>query len=590
VRYINRWDLASGPIVFYLTNEIPPEYRPAVRAGILQWNAAFARIGIEKAIEVRDPPSEVDFDPDDVRYSTVRWITSDQPQFGAYAPSLANPFTGQILRAEIVIEGEALRSVKRGYVESVVPTRGSRANIEGCEASDCAYQEQSAQLAALGTLALRADGASSEQTRSYAVDWLRSVVLHETGHALGLRHNFAASTIYPLARLNDRAFTRKHGLVGSVMDYTPVNLSPHGEPQGDYFQLQLGPYDEWAILYGYMRFGAVAKPQDEVAHLRAVAQDSTLPEFAYSTDEDAYGAFALDPAVSLFDLSGDPLAWDARQFRVVDRIVQRLDSVYPRDDRPYYEERRAFLTSMANYERAGSLVVKYLGGSSTSRAHRGQRGGEAPVRPIPRETQKRAFDLLAAHVFARGAFQFSPQLIRNLGADRYTHWNSTGGLQRQDFPFGDFVAQTQDGIIEDMLAPLTLARIADQEALGRGAADVMTLHDLFDWMNGAVFDDIVPAGPHSADPLRSIDPLRRSLQRRYGELLIAFILAPSSLLDRIGYPSDTASLARYELHRLQPQIAARLTSQRLDVATRAHLENLQHRVTEALSARSIQSN
>jgi hypothetical protein len=187
-------------------------------------------------------------------------------------------------------------------------------------------------------------------------------------------------------------------------------------------------------------------------------------------------------------------------------------------------------------------------------------------------------------VFASSAFAFSPELIRHLGADRYAHWNSTGGLQRQDFPFSEFVAQVQDDTLEDMLSPLTLTRIADQEALGQGRGETIALRDLFDWMNGAVFGDLAGGG------LRSVDPLRRSLQRRYADLLIAYALAPSSLLDRIGYPSDTPALARYELHGLQPQIAARLASARLDVATRAHLENLQHHVTEALTARSIQAN
>lgn len=582
VRYVNRWDLSNGPIVFYLTKEIPPEYRLAVRAGIQQWNAAFAKLGIENAIEVRDPPNDPDWDPDDVRYSTVRWLSSDQPLFGGYTPTIVNPFTGQILRAEIVLEGEALRSIKRGYVENVVPTRGIR-NLEGCEESDCEYQEQSAELAALGTLSLRAAGASTTQTRDYAQAWLRSIVLHETGHALGLRHNFAASTIYPLPRLTDRKFTTAHGLVGSVMDYTPVNLSPRGEPQADYFQLQLGPYDYWAILYGYVRFGNVVKPEDEAGRLRAIAAESTRPEYAYSTDEDAYGPYALDPNVALFDLSSDPLAWDERQYRVAGSIVRDLDRVYPRDDRPFYEERRAFLTSMGSFERTSSLIVKYLGGSYTSRSHRGQRGGADPVRPIPRATQKRAFDLLAARVFSNDAFSFSPQLIRRLGADRYSHWNSSGGMGRQDFPLGEFVAQMQDGVLEEIFGPLTLARIADQETLGRGGADTMKLGDLFDWTNGAIYAEIENPG------LRSIAPLRRGLQRRYADLLIAYVLAPSSVLDRIGYPSDTAALARYALQRLEPQVAERLGSPRLDGATRAHLEDLRHRVESALTARSIQS-
>ncbi len=249
-------------------------------------------------------------------------------------------------------------------------------------------------------------------------------------------------------------------------------------------------------------------------------------------------------------------------FRVVDRIVQDLDHVYPRDDRPYYEERRAFMTSMASYERASSLIVKYLGGSYTSRAHRGQRGGEGPVRPIPRAEQKRAFDLLAAHEFAAGAFQFSPELIRHLGADRYSHWNSTGGTQRQDFPFGDFVAQMQDGAIEDVLSPLTQSRIADQEALGRGAADVMTLRDLFDWMNAAVFDDIATAGPHSIGPPRPIDPLQTGAATPLRGALdrlrprSEFVTRPNRLPERHRGPRPLRTRAPAAPNRRPPSFAA----------------------------------
>jgi hypothetical protein len=103
-------------------------------------------------------------------------------------------------------------------------------------------------------------------------------------------------------------------------------------------------------------------------------------------------------------------------------------------------------------------------------------------------------------------------------------------------------------------------------------------------MNSAVYGDLANGS------LRSVDLLHRGLQRRYADLLIAYVLAPSSLLDRLGYPGDTPSLARYELRKLQSPIAARLASPGLDVATRAHLENLQHRVTETLTARAIQPN
>ena len=253
VRYIERWNFNRGPLVYYLTNEIPAQYKPAIRAALLQWNGAFAKVGIPNAVEVRDQPSDPAWDPDDVRYSTVRWLTSDDSAFAAYGPATEDPRTGELLRVEIVISGETLRAIKRGYVEQVVPTRGAVAGEYGlpvpdtalhvaCDSGECdEFDRRSAAYAAVGMDALRFSGAAPKQTEQYAEDWLQATVLHESGHNFGLRHNFIGSTLYTLDQLHDKRFTDAHGLSASVMGYAPVNLSPPGKPQGDYFQLRLGP-------------------------------------------------------------------------------------------------------------------------------------------------------------------------------------------------------------------------------------------------------------------------------------------------------------------------------------------------------------
>ncbi len=408
VRYIDRWNFASGPIVYYLTNEIPSQYKPAIRSALLEWNAAFAKIGIPNAVEVRDQPNDPNWDPDDVRYSTVRWITSDHSPFAAYGPHIADPRTGQILRVEIVIDGESMRSVKRGYADQVRPTRAVALDTNGLPVADgvtlrCPdleacddYDESSAETAALGTDALREGGAGPAQTERFAEDWLHSVVLHESGHNFGLRHNFISSTLYPLSRIHDPKFSAAHGIVGSVMGYTPINLSPPGKPQGQYFQMKLGPYDYWAIRYGYETFPNVRRPEDELKALHGVADESTNPEYAFETDEDANGPLAIDPRVATYALSSDPLAFDRNQYDVIDGLLAKLDSAYPRDDEPYYQERQTFSSMLRAYQRTSLLAAKYIGGIYTSRDHRGQRGGEPPFAPVPREESRRAFALLLA--------------------------------------------------------------------------------------------------------------------------------------------------------------------------------------------------
>ncbi len=590
VRYIDRWNFKNGPIVYYLTNEIPARYKPAIRSALLEWNAAFAEIGIPDAIVVRDQPSDPAWDPDDVRYSTVRWITSDRAAFAAYGPHVEDPRTGEILRVEIVIDGEALRSVKRGFVDTVVPTRATAHDASGLpltaatlactDTGTCdTFAADSAALAATGTVALRAVGATPGAVERYAEDWLHSVVLHESGHNFGLRHNFVSATLYSLHQIHDRAFGRTHGIVGSVMGYTPANLSPVGTPQGEYFQLRLGPYDQWAIRYGYATFPNVRRPADEAVALHAIADESVQPRYAYATDEDANGPLAVDPRVATYHLSRDPLAFDANQFELIHALIARLDRSYPRDGRPYYEERQTFTTMLRSYQRAALLAAKYVGGTYTSRDHRGQPGGASPFRPVPRDESRRAFALLSTNVFSSRALHFPPQLLADLGPNHYFH-RGIERVERPDFPVEETDASIQDSVMYAMFSPATMSRLADEAYKTKPGQRAMSLDDLFGWMQTAVWDDVRPQ-------MRHIDPLHRALQRRYTNLLVAFALAPSFVVESIGYPSETAPLASFHLRALARGVDNALRSQHLDVATRAHLEDVRSRVRHALDPGAV---
>src|SRR5438094_1034914 len=127
LRHINRWrleraetdpkhkDKLSAPkkkIVFWIERSVPDEYRAFVREGILEWNKAFERIGFRDAIEVRQQENE-DFEPEDISYSTFRWITTDMGF--AMGPSRANPLTGEILDADIIFDASMIRYWKQEY-------------------------------------------------------------------------------------------------------------------------------------------------------------------------------------------------------------------------------------------------------------------------------------------------------------------------------------------------------------------------------------------------------------------------------------------------------------------------------------------
>src|SRR5205823_9783889 len=153
---------------------------------------------------------------------------------------------------------------------------------------------------------------------------LKEVVMHEVGHTLGLRHNFKASSWKTLAEIDDPVKSVAEGTVASVMDYNPTNIAPQGAKQGLYYPQTIGPYDYWAIEYGY-------KPIDgnEAADLKKIASRSAEPGLDYATDEDTRGGVDSDPLVNRFDFSKDPLEFARRQTKnsadlwskVVDRAV-----------------------------------------------------------------------------------------------------------------------------------------------------------------------------------------------------------------------------------------------------------------------------
>src|SRR5437660_4725410 len=597
-RFIERWNLDGGPITFYLTKEIPKEYRGTVRRGILAWNEAFAKIGRPNAIVVKDPPPDPSWDPDDARYTTVRWITSDQPDFSAYSPHVSDPDTGQIIRAEVVIDGESLRSIKRGYVERVQPAQRARANAYGLpgdrlglggtaaedtagdeQSFECSLEEDSVAQAALGSLLLARNPRATQADRErYAQEWLYSTVLHEVGHTLGLRHNFAGSTSYSYAQLHDPSFTRAHGTTASVMDYTPANVAAPRERQADYFPTKLGTYDEWAIEYGYRAFPNVRSSADEAVPLARIAARSTEPGHAYGTDEDAT-LISIDPRIQRFDLSSDPLKYVDEQFRIDDDVASHLTRSYPGDARSFSDIRSGLITVLNNQLNNAALASKFVGGIYTSRAHRSQPGATLPFRSIPRAQQRRAFELLDRWVLSSNAFHFSPELLNAAAPTRYgIHWGASG-VRRSDFPVREVIAELQDDVISDLFSPVNLARVADQELKVRKPGDTMTLADLFTWTNAAVYDDLGRgsiAAPH------------RELQRRFADLQMQITQLPAAYADQLNLPRETQALARYNLIRLASRLDQAVAAAR-DDGTRAHLVDLRVRGNGVLKAQNIRN-
>ncbi len=601
VRYINRWHLEPSepdaplsppkkPIVFWIENAVPLEYRDAIREGVLMWNKAFEKAGFQNAIEVRQMPDDADWHPADVRYNTIRWFNSLDAGF-ARGPARVNPLTGQILDADIIVDANMVRSIQQEY-RALLEANSQDKNL--CQANvpaihqsvttmqlvgsdDLCYGIESSTQAAMGALALsllQNATPSNEEMQKYVHQYLRSLIAHEVGHTLGLRHNFHGSTMLAPQELNNTEITHSKGLVGSVMDYLPVNIAPQGVQQGDYFPAVIGPYDEWAIEYGYKKHlhptPEAIIPETEKPFLEQIAVASPQPELSYATDEDIWD---INPLANVWDMSSDVLVYSQWQMDNARLMWQRLDKRYPLRGESYSDLRLLFNRVLKYYFRNADLLTKYIGGQSFQRHHAGDDTHWAFV-PVSLEKQRQVLTKLQEYVFREEAFSFSPQLLNQLAPSRWQHWGNPIPVSRLDYPIHDRILYLQSGVLRSLLDGDRLNRLLDIE-LKSPPGEALSIPELFDTLQKGIWTEVLASG--ETKPISSI---RRSLQREHLNIMLAMVLRSTDV------PEDGRTLAWFELRKLSKAIDTTLKkqSEKLDIYTLAHLEETSDRITKALNA------
>jgi Met-zincin/Domain of unknown function (DUF5117) len=593
-RYLTRWNLQKRdpaatlspprkPIRFYLENNIPPEYRPAVREGLLLWNQAFERIGIQDAIEVREQPDDAEWDANDFRYNTVRWVSSSDAGFAAGGYRF-HPITGEALKANILVQANWVLARSTAYEELADPL-GSASVPQPArdDRSDrCALGLRAPAQLAFGATALELQDAPLAEKKKYLLQSIRWMAAHEMGHVLGMPHNFHASTMLPLRDLHNTAITRERGLAGSVMDYLPPNLAPLGTPQGDYFTQALGPYDYWAIEYAYTPIDA-ATPEEELPQLRRIASRAAAPELAYGPEADSTSdPTGVDPLIAVWDLSSDPIGWADQRMRLCRDLLRRLEERVPRIGEDYTEMRRKFARLLGSYLETLDPVAGYVGGISTSRGLRGDPGAGLPLKPVPAAQQRRALRVIERCLFDAVSFQFSPSILSKLARDPSDPRGSVpeqSGRGTAYYPLREQVLGAQKAMLARLTQPALLSRLANTEMLMASPGDALTLVQLFGWLTHASWSEVSPLGVQ-----KPISAMRRSLQREYVATMIGLMLQPAP-----GTPEDARTLAWAELTALRERLLAAQRHPAADPYTRAHLAESAARIARALEARMSMS-
>lgn len=615
VRYINRWQLEKAdpsapisppkkPIVFWIEKTVPFRYRQPIREGIEAWNEAFQKAGFASAIEVRQQPDQTDWDPEDVNYNTFRWITAGAGF--AMGPSRVNPRTGQILDADIIFDGDFLQFWRREYenftpqavailtdgptaAAGILPSgstrvAGTHGHGSGHACSACMLFDGHARETALAAtaLAVAGNGLTEADKEKLVVQGLKLVTSHELGHTLGLRHNFKGSSLLTLAEINDPAKVAQTGASTSVMDYIPANISPKGKPQGDYYTAKLGPYDLWAIEYGYKPVGG-GSPEAELPELEKIAGRAGEPQLAYSTDEDTQPGDP-DPMSNRFDLGSDPVEFARNRAELVAQVmptlVERMTAKDPSGKTPGYERvRQAFGVLLTAHGNAMNFAARLVGGLHTSRAHKGDANAPAPFRVIEAQKQRDALTLLEQQMFSAQPFTFPPELYNQLVSTRWMHWGSSES-DREDYPIHEVILMWQDRILGRLMDPLTLTRIRDSELKVPADQDAFTTAELLDRLTKAILSEVDSIQPGDYTVRKpAIGSLRRSLQRSYLSRLSA--LAVGS-----GGTPDAQVIAAAQLRSLDSRIGALLAKGdvKLDDYSRAHLVETQARIKKVLDA------
>jgi hypothetical protein len=425
---------------------------------------------------------------------------------------------------------------------------------------------------------------------------IKEIVMHEVGHSLGLRHNFKASTMLKADELNDTAITHARGLVGSVMDYSPINIAPKGKKQGDYYTTTLGPYDYWAIEYAY-------KPADgdEATELKKIAARAPEHDLAYATDEDSF--LNDDPYVNRWDLGSDPCEFGKERIALATELLKDLDARVVKDGESWARTRRAFSILLEQWGDGATLASQYVGGQAVSRDHKADKDAHDPIVPVPGAKQRECLKFLTDAVLSDKSFQFSPALLRRLGTERWSHWGSSGGAfgSGVDISVLERVLGIQKIVLAQCLSASTLARIENQQLQTEPGADPLRIDEVFRSLTDGIWSDLdhLTGSADTKGAKFVLSTIRRNLQREYLRRLSGMVIGTASASggDMFSFvvmlrggstsvPADARALARLHLKEIAGRISKVLETKTvtIDDTSRAHLEECRHRIAKVLEA------
>ncbi len=403
---------------------------------------------------------------------------------------------------------------------------------------------------------------------------LADLVAHEVGHTLGLRHNFKASALHSLADINSSKVKGTKPFTASVMDYTPINYRyESGDVQGDYAMIDLGPYDYWAIEYGYT-FDDKKLPE--------ILKRCSEPELQYATDEDTSGP---DPLARRYDFTSEPLDYAVEQMKLVELYRSRILDKFVKDGDSWAKARRGYELTLGLQTRSVSMMAGWVGGAFVNRDKKGDPGDRAPVEVVSSERQRKALDFVIKTTFRDQAYGLTPKLLERMSVDKWLDGNGHSSMTSEaTWPIHDRILGVQASALTQLMNPSTLRRVYDNELRLPADQDALTLPELLETISAATWEELemeCPDGRNDRKPM--VSSLRRNLQREHLQRLIDLILEDSTTT---AAHKPISNLARQQLRTLVARIDKSLNrcGEKMDAYTLAHLSESKERIERALNA------